>query len=227
MYLSLLILNPLHGAARADAASPYELHRSLMRAFPTPLPPDERVLFRLELPERASGGQASVLVQSAGLPDWSPLVSLGAYLARPPAVKELNGLAFEPGQRLRFRLRGNPSKRDPRSGGRVALVRAEERLAWLQRKSETGGFLVWETGVSVRDTGLPAFDAYNSVKGEPGRRERARATIHMADFEGLLEVRDPAAFINCLRAGLGPANGRGGGRLSGAPAGGGGANSTC
>jgi len=218
MYLSLLILNPLNGAARADVASPYELHRSLMRAFPTPLPPDERVLFRLELPKRDSDGAASVLVQSVGQPDWSPLVSQGAYLLRPPAVKDLNGLTFEPGQRLRFRLRANPSKRDPRSGRRVALVRMEERLAWLKRKGESGGFHIWDAALSVSDTGIPAFKAYNSVKGEPERRERARATIHMADFEGLLVVKNPDAFLNCLRAGIGPAKGLGCGLLSLAPA---------
>ena len=34
MYLSRLILNPRHRRVQREVANPYEMHRSLMRAFP-------------------------------------------------------------------------------------------------------------------------------------------------------------------------------------------------
>ena len=49
MYLSRLILNPRSRQVQKELADPYQLHRTIMAAFPDVLPPDERVLFRVDL----------------------------------------------------------------------------------------------------------------------------------------------------------------------------------
>ena len=68
MYLSKLILNQAKIQVRRDLANPYEMHRTIMGAFPTPLPHDERVLFRIEPGERSD--MPIVLVQSVYRPGW-------------------------------------------------------------------------------------------------------------------------------------------------------------
>ena len=84
-----------------------ELHRTLMSAFPAPMPPEERVLFRLD--QQRSQPGLSILVQSAAWPDWNGLSSSN-YLLQPAAVKEFSCEAAT-GQVFRFRLLANPTKR--------------------------------------------------------------------------------------------------------------------
>ncbi len=48
MILSKLNLDITCSQAKKDLANPYSMHRTIMRAFPTPLPEEERVLFRVE-----------------------------------------------------------------------------------------------------------------------------------------------------------------------------------
>ena len=68
MYLSRLVLDPRSRRAQRERADPYQMHRSIMRAFPEVLPEDERVLFRCETDSRT--GMLTVLVQSLHEPDW-------------------------------------------------------------------------------------------------------------------------------------------------------------
>ena len=99
MYLSRLILNPRNRRVQREIADPYQMHRSLMKAFPDDLDQDaERVLFRLERPSRtgARHGGLALLVQSLNLPDWSWLAEPGAQgyllpLGEPnPAIKSFD-----------------------------------------------------------------------------------------------------------------------------------------
>jgi len=75
MFLSKLILNPKSREARRDLANPYDLHRTLARAFA----PDEqtapgRFLWRLE--PTANWQQPQLLVQSQTAGNWGPLHDL-------------------------------------------------------------------------------------------------------------------------------------------------------
>lgn len=63
MYLSLLRLNPRSKRALTESSRPYELHRSLLKAFPDKADGGPgRVLFRLDMNEQTGG--ISVLIQS-------------------------------------------------------------------------------------------------------------------------------------------------------------------
>ena len=60
MYLSRLILNPRNRRVQREVTDPYQMHRSIMRAFPDGLKPEEeRVLFRVEGHSRSAGLSAA------------------------------------------------------------------------------------------------------------------------------------------------------------------------
>lgn len=207
MYLSRLILNPRNRRVQKEIANPYEMHRSVMRAFPDDLEADsERVLFRLESQRRT--GSLALLVQSWMLPDWSWLAELGArgYLLpvnEPnPAVKSFE-LAFALGQTLAFRLRANPTVK--REGKRHGLFRVDEQREWLTRKAEQGGFRV--LSAQIANT--------SDVEGwiRHGGQSR-RLKLFAVCFDGLLRVAEPDQLRETVRQGIGSGKGLGFGLLS-------------
>lgn len=205
MYLSKLVLNPRSRRARSEAADPYQLHRTVMRAFPEPLPAGERVLFRMETDPRS--GVMTVLVQSQSEPDWRWLDAEGRdYLLQigsdpNPWVKPYNP-EFHAGQPLIFRLRANPTQRRNSDKKRLGLYREDEQLAWLGRKAESGGFRVRE--VRVRDDGV----------AQGMTKERQRLNLLAVIYEGVLEVTHPELFLQTLAQGIGSGKGMGFGLLS-------------
>ncbi|MBC7236474.1 MAG: type I-E CRISPR-associated protein Cas6/Cse3/CasE [Chloroflexi bacterium] len=213
MYLSRLKLNPRHRRVQSELARPYELHRTVMAAFPAILPPDERVLFRVDTDARS--GQLALLVQSQYAPDWSHVQREPGYLlpGTAPEVKEVH-LPLMSGQVLAFRLRANPtvkkkshrdSKELPVNGVRLGLAKEEEQRAWLERKGEQHGFRVlW---AQIIPEGMQV--SYS------GRGAGARRLAHLAvRFEGLLQVADAEVFRQAVRDGIGSAKAFGFGLLS-------------
>ena len=228
MFLSKLSLNPHSLPARRDLARPYEMHRTLMNGYPYPRVEGRcDLLFRVE-PSRT--GPPVVLVQTRDDPDWSRLPD--GYLLGPAPCKPLD-LTVRPGQRLRFRLRANPTKRvaakNERLGGvmagkRVGLDAEVDQIRWLLRKGEVGGFSVPGEWVEARrpETGEPVRLPNFRVDAIPEGRERGDKPGHAGDFlavrfEGVLVVTDPAAFRECVAGGLGSAKAFGFGLLSVAP----------
>jgi CRISPR system Cascade subunit CasE len=215
MYLSRLILNPRNRRVQKEVADPYQMHRSLMSAFPDDLAEgDERVLFRLETHSRTSA--LTLLVQSWTLPDWSWLAEPGArgYLlpvGEPnPAVKSFD-LDLAPGQVLAFRLRANPTvKRKFESGDhkRVGLYGEEEQIEWLKRKGEQGGFRLLSARTSYQDV----------IRGRIRRNGRThKLQMLSVQFDGLLQVTDPDRLRESVQQGIGSGKALGFGLLSLAP----------
>jgi len=221
MYLSRLILNPRSRQVRNELADPYEMHRTVMQAFPDELPSDERVLFRVEVQPRT--GIPTLLVQSRYRPDWSRITDsskdylLNGEVLLPgldnPAVKFVN-LRLQVGQRLVFRLRANPTVKKKREGKkqgrRVGLYREEEQLAWLQRKLESAGARLLQARVGNK--------AEPRGKLFAERNPKNRMKFLAVQFEGILEVQDPEKLLAAIRAGIGSGKGLGFGLLSLAPA---------
>lgn len=214
MYLSKLELNPRQREARRDLAQPYELHRTLARAFATPAGQDYRaahgVLFRLE--GAAPGGRPVVLVQSLTAPDWSALPT--SYTVQLVPVKPLT-LACTAGQVLGFRLVANPTKKvsapGQRQGKRIALLDAGDgggptpAQQWLRRKAELSGFeLLHVLSEELRLNGGRAA----------ARAGKLQLPLYGVRFDGLLRVSDPAGFEEAVRRGIGPAKTFGFGLLS-------------
>jgi CRISPR system Cascade subunit CasE len=206
MYLSKLELNSGAGcrALLRDLASPYEMHRTILRAFPSAdAGGPGRVLFRVE-PTRP--GDPVVLVQSDKPPDWSALAGIPGYLSTPPEPAKELVLALRPGQRLCFRLRANPTVK--REGKRLGLLDAAAQQQWLLRKGSAGGF---------RPVDFVTCRAGRRVSPPAGAAHLRQQTHFSVDFEGILEVTDPQCFTQTIAAGIGSAKAFGFGMLSVAP----------
>ncbi|MBN2002693.1 MAG: type I-E CRISPR-associated protein Cas6/Cse3/CasE [Anaerolineae bacterium] len=217
MYLTKLTLNPRNRRVQRDLGNPYELHRTLMSAFPATLPAGERVLFRVDVDERS--GVPTVLLQSHGAPDWAWLGDPKAqgYLLRAPESKPFE-LAFAPGQTLAFRLRANPtvkhSEPGQRQGRRDPLYREEDQIAWLKRKGAAGGFRILRVAIA-KEGNTYGRQSLKEPAGDAEKGPKTRAlTFHAVRFEGVLEVTDPVKLWETVQKGVGPGKGLGFGLLS-------------
>jgi CRISPR system Cascade subunit CasE len=210
MYLSRLILNPRSHQVHNEIANSYEMHRTIMGAFPTPLPHNERVLFRIEPGERSD--MPVVLVQSVYRPDWESVQQKteNCFVCM-PQVRSLDGLNIKDGDWLRFRLRADPSKRvyyaRREKSQRISLFSEKDRREWMTRKAQESGFSILSEVLSIRDAPYRTMFI-------PRDERTHKATINMVDYEGVLRVEDAEKFLVGLRQGIGPAKGLGCGLLS-------------
>lgn len=229
LHLSRLIPNPRSAQVRRDLANSYDMHRTLMRAFPDARSGGPgRVLWRLD--QFRDPPLFRLLVQSDKRPDWSALDH--HWLDRPAEVREFNP-TFAEGQVLRFRLRANPTKRvsprnprlgSSRAGKRLGLVNLDDQISWLARRARTAGFTL--VGVDPHpDRREPLFAVVDRAAGASVARKYNGPTgrIHTLThttvvFEGLLKITDSRLFQQTIAAGIGPAKAFGFGLLSLAPA---------
>jgi len=233
MHLSKLILNPRSKQARADLASPYQLHATLCWAFRKAERPTvgytsseqsvtggerrrtvEPFLWRLE-----QGKAPQVLVQSGSQPDWNTLIQrFPDYFAQEPEAKLVPLEHLCVGQALRFRLRCNPTVTTLAKDGsgkkkRYGLYKLEDLLGeekegvwypgWLERQAEKSGF------------GLKSFTVVRSEKMNVYKHDRqTKITLQSVLYEGHLKITDLETFKHTLRDGLGHAKALGFGLLS-------------
>ncbi len=233
MYLSQLILNPRSREVRRDLANCQQLHRTLLSAFPQAETEAARqefgLLFRVEIHPRT--GVATVLAQSVRQPDWTNLPP--EYLNDEAACQSLadkyTADVLHAQRRLRFRLRANPTRKietkslpdgTKRNGRRVELFRAEDQIAWLQRKGQTTGFRVLDL---QRNPDVPNTRVWN-VRTNPenkltGWRKGSDKPMKFGSvlFEGELEITNAEQFRQALIDGIGTGKAYGFGLLSIAP----------
>ena len=102
------------------------------------------------------------------------------------------------------------------TGKRVALKTPAEKVAWLERRLEEGGFrlLEGERGPWVQILQDTFLEVRRKKDGEEaGKLLQVQAVL----FEGRLEVVDPERALATLRRGVGPGKALGLGLLSVAP----------
>lgn len=200
MYLSRLSLEPRSAQARRDLSDPYEMHRTLARAFAVDeqrKPP--RFLWRLEAGLNA-WASPTVLVQSAATAAWPVIAALPGYLSRAVEIRELQlKTLIAEGTRYRFRLLANPTV--SRDGKRYGLPGENEQLQWLGRQGERHGFAVEAALVTASDF-------------VTSRKSDATISVQRACFEGVLLARQPELLMQALHDGIGPAKAFGCGLLS-------------
>jgi CRISPR system Cascade subunit CasE len=178
-------------------------------------------LFRID-PQR--GGRVVILVQSAKEPDWNyAFQNAGYLLAARPEVK-LFDPQFATGQRLRFRLAANPTRRlcrhsRERDGKPVAEKWVGKRVPvpydqlvdwlaeWRAHPDEPPGFRIDKDSTTIHG----AYIYVNKAANGSGNRLRS------VRYDGVLEVTDPERFRATLFHGIGPGKAFGFGLLSVAP----------
>ena len=204
MFLSRLVLNATSRRVRTEISRPYELHRTLMRAFPPAQDSENgRVLFRLDRDREEDMGAILLLVQSQEEPNWTSLETARDFLREPPQCKPFTPI-FHPGQVLRFRLRANPTVK--RQGKRFGLLKEEQQLEWLHRKGEAGGF------ASLSVVAIPERQMEDKKTDEAGQAHDL--TLTAVRFDGVLRITDPTTFNRTLEQGVGSGKGFGFGLLS-------------
>ncbi len=242
MYLSCLLIDtgmnpdrPRPG--RLWLRNRYRVHQRLCMAFPskprcerdpeflTPFWPGdfaanqvhqrrtERLgfLFRID---PAPGGRAVVLVQSGVEPKWSYAFHNAHHLlAASPAMTKYEP-AYVPGQRYRFRLVGNPTRRrhqiqEGQPKNRVP-VPPSEFLNWLESRADHAGFRL--LGEPVMQSGFAYFR--KSISPDGVSPDRAGQRLRSVRYDGLLEVVDPSRLLDAVIQGIGPAKAFGFGLLS-------------
>jgi CRISPR system Cascade subunit CasE len=220
MYLSRLILNPRSRQARNELADPYELHRTICKAFPNANYKNNEssgILFRVDVHPRTS--VPTLLVQSRQKPSWDLLLlEKKDYLlgesdlpldVENPAIKEMD-LKLSQGQVLAFRLRANPTVKKDREGKkqgrRVGLIREEDQQKWLERKLETAGAAL----VSVKITN----EQFTRGKLFIEKEKDKRMNFISVQFDGILQVKNPEELVGNIVTGFGSAKGLGFGLLS-------------
>ena len=209
MFLSRI--QPRPGASRQKAfwdafGDTYRLHQQLWDLFSDH--PDRRRDFLFRLESRADSPKIYTLSHRLPRRD-TPLWRVEAKPFRP---------VLEPGDRLRFALRANPTVKQNGKRRDVVMV-ARRRLQddetnhdplpprnvlaqdegqqWLEARAERWGFQP-EDSVQVDGYQLHAL---------PGKGFKAR--IATCDFAGFLTVVDPDTFRRHLEQGFGPAKGFG------------------
>ena len=243
VYLSQLTLDMGRREVWRLLGDTYALHRRVLMAFPEASAGGAgRVLFRVD----SGKGEARLLVQSTVAPDWSRLPS-GLCREAPSGPKSWrlqrdDGTSiFATDQRLRFRLRANPTYCCAQDGDGITDHRKKERryahqtrLAqgdWLARKGEQHGFSLFpvpagadwldpfaETERSADesrfDVRIVPLERLQGAKPGEGTDSGHRLQHYGVDFDGVLSVTDPALFAAAVAGGIGPAKGFGFGLLS-------------
>lgn len=203
MYLSRLKPNWRSAQAIKELGDPYQLHRTLARAFGDDLP-KARLMFRVDTDD----DRPVIVVQSQIAADWSLLPA--DYASHEHKAFQLDLVAA---QRLRFRLAARPTKRDKATGKRVTLRTAAEAIEWLQRKGAEAGFSVASCKV-----GDHRWQDSRQPDTEADKRERGKSrAVRYVLFDGVLVVTDPEKLREAVRNGIGPQKAFGFGLLSLAP----------
>jgi len=206
---------------------PYEMHRTLMRAFPDrDAGGADRVLWRLDVERRA--GTALLYVQSFDEPNWTRVTdAFPDYCLDPPDAdvqdnptwKRLDEeqLPIDEGKALSFRLRANPSvkKKVPgrKNSRRMGLIHEEDQLRWLRDQGEKRGFRVLSAAVVREDRPDALAKGKKRIDGN-----EVKLSVLSVRFDGVLQVQNRVKFLDALRNGIGPAKAFGFGLLSLAPA---------
>lgn len=231
MFLSRIELGPRaaeHEAFWREASSPYGAHQALWRVLSRA--PDQRREFLFRMEERL--GRPSFLVLSRDEPTAAD-DGLWKVESKPfaPSLRVGQRLAFRLRASPVVRRREVPDAAGRRRAQRHDVVMDRKRqlgavgtplpdaaslihgagLAWLQQQAKRHGFKVVEAESEViGDDGLlktgqlPAvrIDGYRQHRIQ--RRGETPIRFSTLDFEGLLEVADPAPFLAGVVAGFGP-----------------------
>ncbi len=191
MYMSKLVLNLISYQVQKELGNPYQLHRTIMNAFPDNLKEkkrDARVLFRIE--KEKNKPYPSVLIQSSLCPDWNFLIKRKNYLLRDPVFKQFDYPQFKIGNKYWFRIFANPTKKV--KGKRVGFYKKEDQYNWFKRKADLAGFNILYVNITRKE----------EITSKVNKNAK-KMIFYSVQFEGALQVIDPKLFRTALKYGIG------------------------
>jgi CRISPR system Cascade subunit CasE len=215
MFLTRMAINGARRSAWKLLQSPQAMHAAVLSGFPlddSVVSDDGRVLWRLD----RSPHSLWLYVVSPSQPDLTHLVEQAGWPARASWQTRdyepfLARLGLE--QRWVFRLAANPVHTINTMGGakkRYGHVTVTQQESWLLTRVERLGF-------RVADTPSGPDVAVSRRERHEFRRGGGRVTLDTAQYDGVLEVTDPATLRTALTRGIGHAKGYGCGLLTLAP----------
>jgi CRISPR system Cascade subunit CasE len=208
IYLSKIPLNPKSRQVKSDMGNLYEIHRTIMQAFPKDQDrKNAAVLFRLENKTSGTPPSLTVLVQSKIKPDWQFLQETNNYLAEASVqVKEFSPI-IKQSDVFRYVLCANPTLRKSDTKKLVPIVKESELMDWILSKGVQYGFKPELASLMIQKQ--PPVVLYKKQDGKIHK-----INLAMTDFTGILKVQDPEKFYSGLTTGIGRGRSFGCGLLS-------------
>ncbi len=244
MYLSCLLVdlgdNPDRlRPGRLWIRNLYRVHQRLCMAFPSadraekdgdflqPYEPDDFACGHVHVRRREDAGflfridpglagRGIILVQSAIEPDWDyAFHNACGLLTGAPQCREYNP-EFATGQKVRFRLMANPTRRLSKNSigpdGEVVTER------WVGKRvpvanDQLGEWLALKVAAwaQVDNDKLTVRPGYVSVaKNETGLKEKFRSAL----YDGVMTITDPSGCLAAVQSGIGSAKAFGFGLVS-------------
>ncbi|MBI9051880.1 MAG: type I-E CRISPR-associated protein Cas6/Cse3/CasE [Anaerolineaceae bacterium] len=208
MILSKLLLSPNSRLVRKELGNQYELHRSLMSAFPNQINREAAaLLYRLESSRDPLRMGIPILVQSITEPDWRSLESRTDYLFCSPVLKKVVPQPQGMQGTFRFTLRANPTQRNSQSRKLIPIQQDVQLVEWINSKASQNGF-------SIVDESLLIRKAPPLLIHKPENGKMLRIQIQVTDFSGLLQITDSQMFLQAWQTGIGRGKSFGCGMLS-------------
>jgi CRISPR system Cascade subunit CasE len=217
MYISRVKLDAALRSTRSALANPQQMHAMVAQCFDAS--PErrgsgrdserQRPLWRIDTLK----GSTYLLVVSAMAPDFTLLLpQLSSAMHSEALVKDYDAFLarLAAGKTMRFRLCANPvhsvmQAGSPEARGKIfGHVTVQQQKNWLEQRSLKYGFE------------LLSFDVVS--RGERRfKRQKATVTLTVANYEGLLAIRNADLLKAALVEGIGRAKAYGCGLLTLAP----------
>ena len=208
IYLSKINLNYRSRKVQRELGNLYELHRTIMRAFPSDKNRTEcGVLFRVEEKQKQNLVSNYVLVQSKINPDWSFLDLDENFLTNAGVQMKEFSPVFRKGDVFRFMIRVNPTRRKNDTRQLIPIKKDDDLMDWFISKGQLLGFRVDTQSLLI--TKHPSIYIYKK-DGE----NTYKITLTFIDFSGYLSIDDEGIFQHTFENGIGRGRSFGGGLLS-------------
>jgi len=208
MYLSKLTLNLRNKQVRYELNNPYEMHRTLLKAFTENDVVKDKILFRIEPVYNSHLLIAEVLVQNNKVePQWENLTVKENYFFCQPQTKKINFTQIQPNF-YKFKLKANATVK--RNGKRYALYKEEQQIEWLKRKGLLYGFEPIYVNCSSFTIG-----SVSKTKNAKSINLKKSDIYHFGvNYIGIIKVTNASKFIEAISSGIGPAKAFGFGMLT-------------
>lgn len=195
IFLSRIIINSVVPQRRKTLSDCYELHRSIMSAFPDENG-DARQKFKVLFSIRSKENITELIVQSGIKPDWERSPLNPRYFNEECGCKEISEIieeALKRGNSFSFHLTASPTKKicsEGKNSKRILLTKEEEQISWLMRKGQQHGFEVVLSSIALRPP-----------EAKSGRKKGV--FFRSVEFSGKLLVKERNQFIDAFINGIG------------------------